>query len=115
MAEAVQEPVPFGHFHDVELIANFVQQLCRITRVFGIILQVQTQVAKTVFQLSDQHQGLVKAVRAQQALFQILSAPDFYRNDSSHIAEVKAQLADVEKQLELAFTRWEDLESRDGG
>ena len=51
----------------------------------------------------------------QEELFQVMSQPDFYRKESDHIAEVKSQLAQVEKELEQAFSRWEALESRDGG
>ena len=59
--------------------------------------------------------GQIEALEVrQQELFQMMSAPDFYRSDSQQIANMQAELADVEKQLELAFTRWEDLESRNG-
>ena len=51
----------------------------------------------------------------QEELFQVMSQPDFYRQESDQIAEVKSQLAQVEQELEQAFLRWEALEARDGG
>ena len=60
--------------------------------------------------------GQIESLEAhQQELFQIMSKPDFYRNDSKLIATVKTQLAQVEKDLERAFARWEILESKDDG
>lgn len=58
--------------------------------------------------------GRIESLEArQQELFQIMSDPDFYRNDSNHITTLKAQLSQVETELEQAFARWEDLDSRD--
>ena len=50
----------------------------------------------------------------QEELFQVMSQPDFYRQESDHIAAVKSQLAQVEQELEQAFLRWEALDARDG-
>ena len=59
--------------------------------------------------------GQIESLEArQQELFQIMSAPDFYRNDSKRIATVKAELAQLEKDLERALARWETLELKDG-
>ena len=49
----------------------------------------------------------------QGELFAIMSDPDFYRQDKDRIATVKAELAQVEQDLEDAFERWEILDSRD--
>jgi ATP-binding cassette subfamily F protein uup len=48
----------------------------------------------------------------QQELFHIMSAPEFYRQDGERIAAVKLELERLEQELESAFTRWEDLETR---
>ncbi len=47
----------------------------------------------------------------QQALFRIMSDPEFYRDSSQAIAAVRQELAEVEQELERAFARWEALES----
>jgi ATP-binding cassette subfamily F protein uup len=57
--------------------------------------------------------GRIESLEArQQELFATMSDPDFYRQDGDPIARVKNELARVEKDLESAFSRWEDLESR---
>ena len=48
----------------------------------------------------------------QQDLFQVMSDADFYRQDGETIAAVKNELAQVEKDLEDAFARWEALDRR---
>ena len=48
----------------------------------------------------------------QQELFQIMSDTDFYRQDGERISAVKQELEKLERELESAFSRWEDLESR---
>jgi ATP-binding cassette subfamily F protein uup len=56
--------------------------------------------------------GRIEALEArQQELFTTMSDPDFYRQDGERIAIVKNELAEVEKDLEAAFVRWEALES----
>ena len=47
----------------------------------------------------------------QQELFQIMSDPEFYRQDGARITAVKQELEKLEQELESAFTRWENLES----
>ncbi len=49
----------------------------------------------------------------QQELFEIMSAPDFFREDSGHIATIKEELTQLEKDLETAYERWEILETKD--
>ncbi len=48
----------------------------------------------------------------QQELFQTMSDPDFYRQDGEPIAAVKQELSQLEQELESAYARWEELESR---
>ncbi|MBR9984682.1 MAG: ATP-binding cassette domain-containing protein [Desulfosarcina sp.] len=56
--------------------------------------------------------GRIETLEArQQELFQIMSAADFYRQDSERITAVKHELEKLEQELESAFIRWEDLES----
>lgn len=50
----------------------------------------------------------------QQELFQTMSDPNFFRQDGERIAAVKAELQQVEQELESDFARWEILEARDG-
>jgi ATP-binding cassette subfamily F protein uup len=58
--------------------------------------------------------GRIESLEArQQELFQTMAAPDFYRMDGERIGAVKQELAQIERDLECAFARWELLESRD--
>ena len=56
--------------------------------------------------------GRIETLEArQQELFQIMSDADFYRQDGQRITAVKQELEKLERELESAFNRWEDLES----
>ncbi len=56
--------------------------------------------------------GRIESLEArQQELFQIMSDADFYRQEGERITAVKQELEKLERELESAFTRWEDLES----
>lgn len=45
----------------------------------------------------------------------VLSSPEFYaRNDATQIASVTARLQTLERELEEAYERWEELEERSG-
>ena len=56
--------------------------------------------------------GRIESLEArQQEIFQIMSAPDFYRQNGEAITAVKQELAQLERELENAFARWESLES----
>ncbi len=48
----------------------------------------------------------------QNELFAFMSDPDFYKQDKDRIATVKDELAQVERELEDAFDRWEELDAR---
>jgi len=57
--------------------------------------------------------GRIESLEArQQELFLIMSDADFYRQDGERITAVKQELEKLERELESAFTRWEELESR---
>ncbi len=47
----------------------------------------------------------------QKELFAMMSDPSFYKNEKDHIAGVKADLDRVEREIETAYRRWEDLEA----
>ena len=40
-----------------------------------------------------------------------IAAPEFYQQDKDKIAATTARLADTEKELETAYTRWEELDA----
>ncbi len=50
----------------------------------------------------------------QKELYAIMSDPLFYKEDKNEIARVKANLERVEKEIEAAYFRWEELESMQG-
>jgi len=60
-------------------------------------------------------QELPKKIEALEAehetLFKVMSAPLFYKKDKSEIAGVKSHLQHVEKEIEKAYGRWEELEA----
>jgi ABC transport system ATP-binding/permease protein len=57
--------------------------------------------------------GRIEALEAtQQELFATMADPEFYRKDGAHIAAVKAECDGVAADLETAYARWEELESR---
>ena len=52
----------------------------------------------------------------QKDLYTIMSDPHFYKKDKAEIARLKADLDRVEKEIETAYFRWEELENvREGG
>ena len=51
---------------------------------------------------------------ARQALHQAMADPAFYRKDGAEIAETKAELEALERELATAYTRWEALEEMAG-
>jgi len=48
----------------------------------------------------------------QKELFAILSDPLFYKKEKDEVAGVKADLDRVEREIETAYRRWEELETR---
>ena len=56
--------------------------------------------------------GIIEQLEQQQAaLGQTLSQPDFYQSSPEKIRQVTDELADIERQLEAAFARWDELEA----
>jgi ATP-binding cassette subfamily F protein uup len=52
----------------------------------------------------------------QKDLYTIMSAPQFYKKEKAEIGRLKADLDRVEKEIEAAYFRWEELENiRKGG
>ena len=47
----------------------------------------------------------------QKELYGVMSDPLFYKNDKEEIARVKANLDRLEKEIETAYLRWEELEN----
>jgi ATP-binding cassette subfamily F protein uup len=46
-------------------------------------------------------------------LFEQMSAPDFYKTDAQTVSRMSARQQELEIKLEIAYARWEDLETRD--
>jgi ABC transport system ATP-binding/permease protein len=51
---------------------------------------------------------------ASRALHEALADPALYRQDGGAIAEVKAKLEALERELAASYERWEALEARAG-
>lgn len=47
-------------------------------------------------------------------LFEQMSAPDFYKTDAQSVSRMSARQQELERLLEIAYARWEDLEARNG-
>jgi ATP-binding cassette subfamily F protein uup len=52
--------------------------------------------------------------KEREKLYEIMSDPSFYRQGAPEIAEAKARLQSMEKELDEAYERWEILESGTG-
>jgi ATP-binding cassette subfamily F protein uup len=56
----------------------------------------------------------IEAMEAEQsAIFEKMSAPDFYKTAGQAVAKIKARQEELETLLESAYARWEELESRE--
>ncbi|MBI5641656.1 MAG: ATP-binding cassette domain-containing protein [Nitrospirae bacterium] len=56
--------------------------------------------------------GLIESMEAERAgLYETLADPDFYRQAGSRIQAVKARMAEIDKEIPVAYERWEVLES----
>jgi len=62
-------------------------------------------------ELKDLPQKIDALESEQQALYETLSDPLFYRKIKEEIREVKTRLHEVEHDIEAAYRRWEALES----
>jgi ATP-binding cassette subfamily F protein uup len=57
----------------------------------------------------------IETLEAEQAqLYQVMSDPAFYRQDSQEIVTLQAKLATITCELDAAYTRWETLEKLQG-
>ena len=55
----------------------------------------------------------IESLEAEQSsIIASLSSTDIYRNDPQRVKALQARLSEVEKEMELAMARWEELESR---
>jgi ATP-binding cassette subfamily F protein uup len=64
-------------------------------------------------ELAELPQQIEAMENEQAALFEKMSAPDFYKTDSQAAAQIKARQEELETLLEKAYARWEELESRE--
>ena len=48
--------------------------------------------------------------KEQQKLYTDMADPDFYQTENNQVAAAKARLAEIEKELEELYCRWEELE-----
>jgi len=56
--------------------------------------------------------ALIESMEAERAgLYEAFADPDFYKKDGSRIPEMKARMADLDKEIRAAYERWERLES----
>jgi ATP-binding cassette subfamily F protein uup len=55
---------------------------------------------------------LEKLEQQQQQLHERMAQPGFYQQDQTGIERVQQQLAELEAELETAFLRWEELETK---
>jgi len=56
--------------------------------------------------------ALIESMEAELAgLCEALADPAFYKQDGSRIREVKARMADLDKEIPAAYERWETLEA----
>ena len=55
--------------------------------------------------------ALIETLDKEQARLEaVISEPSFYEQDSDKVNETLAQIAEVQKKLEHAYARWEELE-----
>ncbi len=56
--------------------------------------------------------ALIESLETERdRLFEMLSDPEFYRQEESRVAETKARLGELEKEITQSYSRWEFLES----
>jgi len=56
--------------------------------------------------------ALIESLEAERdGLYDILADPDFYRQDGSRLPAAKARIEELEKEITMAYERWELLES----
>ena len=56
--------------------------------------------------------ALIESLEAERdSLFEMLASPEFYQQEGNRIAETKARLGELERQITDSYDRWEFLES----
>ena len=61
----------------------------------------------------DQLPAAIESLERQQSqLGQKLSEPGFYQSEPQEIQRVTQQMADLQSELEAAYSRWDELEAR---
>jgi D-serine deaminase-like pyridoxal phosphate-dependent protein len=72
--------------------------------------KIETDDTPRLTQRRDELQHVLDAAGGWE-LFALMSDPAFYKKEKAHIAEVKADLDRVERGIETANRRWEELEA----
>ena len=62
-------------------------------------------------EMQDLPQKIEALESEQKELFAILSDPLFYKKEKDEITGVKSDLDRVEREIETAYRRWEELEA----
>ena len=62
-------------------------------------------------EMQDLPQKIEALESEQKELFAILSDPEFYKKEKDEIAGLKSDLDRVERDIETAYRRWEELET----
>jgi ATP-binding cassette subfamily F protein uup len=62
-------------------------------------------------EMQDLPQKIEALESAQKELFAILSDPLFYKKEKDDMARVKSDLHRVEREIEIAYRRWEELDT----
>jgi ATP-binding cassette subfamily F protein uup len=58
--------------------------------------------------------GIIDQLEKDQAhLVETISQPDFYQSDSDDVERVTREMAEVQRKLEAAFKRWDELENNE--
>ncbi|MDD2366959.1 MAG: ATP-binding cassette domain-containing protein [Desulfuromonadaceae bacterium] len=77
---------------------------------------VKEKIRKLSFNEQKELDSLPERISAleeeQKDLHEQLADPEFYKNAGSGVVTVNARLAELEKELESAFVRWDELESK---
>ena len=62
-------------------------------------------------EMQDLPQKIEALESEQKELFAILSDPLFYKKEKGEIAAVRSELERIEREIEIAYHRWEELET----
>ena len=62
-------------------------------------------------EMQDLPQKIEALESEQKELFGVLADPVFYKKEKNEIAGVKSNLDRIEREIETAYRRWEELEA----